>query len=331
MPDILHAYRVFIASPGGMADERAAFRQALNHHNEADAIERGVIFLPVGWETTPGGVGRPQELINEDVRRCDFFVLVLGDRWGSAPAAGNSKFSSGSEEEFTVASECYDQKSMRDLIVFFKTLSLEKQADPGRQLQPVLDFRKKLETEKKLLFESFDELPTLREKLQRHLARWIRDHEQGESTPRPATTPQQLSEQGLTTEAGSVLAQAALNEDLEAMHRYASLQAKAGNPSAAEASFRRLRDVAHARGDVDWEVESIVGLAGVYASLDKPGEEEACYHEALGVREAAHGQNHPSVASSLNVLAEFYSAHGRPQEALEKLERAFQIQGVPFG
>jgi hypothetical protein len=42
----------------------------LQAYNEQDAIERGVIFIPVGWEITPGGVGRPQKLINYDVRRC---------------------------------------------------------------------------------------------------------------------------------------------------------------------------------------------------------------------------------------------------------------------
>ena len=38
------------------------------------------------------GIGRPQELINEDVKTSDYFVMVLHDRWGSPP---------GNEGDFT--------------------------------------------------------------------------------------------------------------------------------------------------------------------------------------------------------------------------------------
>ena len=85
MPDDLKRYRVFIASPGGLPEERKAFRDVIQHYNEMDAMERGIVFTPVGWEITLGGVGRPQSLINEDVKKCDYFVLLLWDRWGSRP------------------------------------------------------------------------------------------------------------------------------------------------------------------------------------------------------------------------------------------------------
>jgi hypothetical protein len=48
-----------------------------------DALSRGVCFISIGWEETLGAIGRPQELINEDLRECDYFVLVLYDRLGS--------------------------------------------------------------------------------------------------------------------------------------------------------------------------------------------------------------------------------------------------------
>jgi hypothetical protein len=56
MAQSLTAYRVFIASPSGLAPERQAFRDAIQAYNEMDALSRGVLFLPVGWEgTLPGG------------------------------------------------------------------------------------------------------------------------------------------------------------------------------------------------------------------------------------------------------------------------------------
>ena len=169
------AYRVFIASPGGLAEERDAFRSAINAHNEADAIERGVIFLPVGWEITLGGVGRPQGTIDQDVRRSDYFMLVLHNKWGSAPQAGKGPYSSGSEEELTIARECYEAGTMRKIVILFKDVDPAQQADPGPQLKKVLEFRARLEAEKEFLFETFDELPTFSQHLRRHLAAWVRD------------------------------------------------------------------------------------------------------------------------------------------------------------
>src|SRR4030081_3071987 len=123
MPSQLTAYRVFIASPGGLEAERQKFRDAIQDYNNIDAIERGALFIPVGWEATLGGVGRPQKLINEDVRNCDYFVMLLWDRGGTPPQLGNrGPYTSGSEEEFHIAWESFERRRMRDLIIFFKSI-----------------------------------------------------------------------------------------------------------------------------------------------------------------------------------------------------------------
>src|SRR5262245_63013344 len=103
MASALTAYRVFIASPGGLQGEREQFKHTLNAYNEAEGIVRGVTFIPVGWEATLGGVGRPQAIINKELLDCDYLVLLLWDRWGSPPAEStDATYSSGTEEEFHV-------------------------------------------------------------------------------------------------------------------------------------------------------------------------------------------------------------------------------------
>ena len=67
MPIDLRGIQVFIATPGGLDDERAGFRKTMTEFNEDEGFERGVTFIPVGWELARPGVGRPQEKINEDV------------------------------------------------------------------------------------------------------------------------------------------------------------------------------------------------------------------------------------------------------------------------
>ncbi|MFK7787405.1 MAG: hypothetical protein AB8B56_19935 [Crocinitomicaceae bacterium] len=60
----LTGYKVFIASPGGLEDERRAFSEEIEKYNRVEAMHRGVIFQPVGWEDTLPGIGRPQSIIN---------------------------------------------------------------------------------------------------------------------------------------------------------------------------------------------------------------------------------------------------------------------------
>ena len=121
MSHTLTAYRVFIASPGGLTTERQAFRDMIQTYNEMDAIPRGLLFIPVGWEATLPGMGRPQSLINEDLRECDYFILVLWDRWGSA--SGDEKYTSATSEEYSVARQCCQDPhhSLREIAAFFKS------------------------------------------------------------------------------------------------------------------------------------------------------------------------------------------------------------------
>lgn len=116
MPIDIKGYRVFIASPGGLEAERRAFHATLNAYNESEALHRGALFISTGSENTLGGIGRPQAMINELVRECDYCVLLLCDRWGTRPdKPGCGDYTSGTEEEFHVAMECYqdDDRPMR--------------------------------------------------------------------------------------------------------------------------------------------------------------------------------------------------------------------------
>ena len=181
MPELLTQYRVFIASPGGLEDERKAFRNAIREYNEMDAERRGVSFKPMGWEATLGRMARPQSLINDDIVVCDYFVLLLWDRWGSPPdAPGETGYSSACEEEFELALRCQkdDADPMREVVIFFKGVDPKMLADPGKQLQDVQKFKKAIEVNKEHHFMTFDEPEEFRRFLNQYLARWVYAHEQ---------------------------------------------------------------------------------------------------------------------------------------------------------
>src|SRR3954452_17072547 len=139
---MLTQYRVFIGSPGGQDEERTCFHAKLTKFTAVHADERGVVFHPVGWQDTLPGVGRPQALINEDLKRCDYAVFVLHDRWGSS--SGGS-YTSGTEEEWVLAEELYEKNKIRNIILFFKAVDLRQMRDPGKQLEAVLSFKKRIE------------------------------------------------------------------------------------------------------------------------------------------------------------------------------------------
>ena len=177
MPFQLDGYRVFIASPGGLENERRGFRDTISEYNIDEAMPRNTIFEAVGWEETLGGIGRPQSLINEELRECDFFVMVLHDRWGSHPGDNETEATSGTEEEFNVAMQCLkdDSFSMKQIVVLFKAVPENQMSDPGLELNKVLDFRKKLEQDRTLLYSTFSSIGEFNRRIRRHLGAWLRN------------------------------------------------------------------------------------------------------------------------------------------------------------
>jgi tetratricopeptide (TPR) repeat protein len=178
MPSDMRSYRVFISSPGGLDAERQAVRDAIVRFNQEQAIAYGVLFVPVGWELTPGGATRPQGLINEDVRECDYFMLLLCDRWRSKSGDGAAGARRDSEEEYELAEDCLKDRAspMRQVVVFFRPPAPEMLAGMSFQLKTVLDFKRRLENDRDHPSTTFDTVEQLQEDVRRRLGLWLRDH-----------------------------------------------------------------------------------------------------------------------------------------------------------
>jgi len=174
VPKSITQYRVFIGSPSGLDDERKKFRHALEKCSAYHGYEKDVMFHPVGWEDTIGGVGRPQEQINEDLKQCDYAVFVLHDRWGSPTGNGHT---SGTEEEWALAEELYRATKIRNIALFFKQVDAGKLCDPVDQLKPVLAFKKKIEKGKRYLFKQYETIEEFADTLDGHLALWLKGHQ----------------------------------------------------------------------------------------------------------------------------------------------------------
>lgn len=253
---ILTGYRVFLASPGGLEEERRAVREEMERFNQDFMHESLAAFSAEGWERVPGGKRRAQELINEQLKQCDFMVLMLWNRWGTTPDR-EGVHTSGTEEEFRLASQLIESADspMRDVLVVFKGVPEAQLSDPGDQLKLVLTFKKELEDSKEWLYKTFDSIDELRGEVRMRLFSWAKltgaSQTSAESappttdrgTPRLAHDEQEelpanmlaraesFAARGLVTQAEAAYAQAIADDDLDALESYSKFLRRAGRPS----------------------------------------------------------------------------------------------------
>ncbi len=175
MPVDVSCRVIFLASPGGLDEERARCREIIRQYNDTYTLENRSSFFVHAWEDVPGGAGRPQDLINPHLDGCDFTLILFGDWWGSPPS-NDGKYTSGTEEEFFRALDLLAQgeSPMRDILVAFKTLAPARLRDAGPSLKAVMRFRARLEASQSLMYDNFDSMDSLERLLQRKLRQWAR-------------------------------------------------------------------------------------------------------------------------------------------------------------
>ena len=121
------------------------------------ADELGYQIELLGWEDTVASFGRPQQLINEEVDRCDLFIGLMWKRWGTPPDR-DGNFSSGFHEEFERSIARREDSGSPEIALFFKEIAAEFMEDSGDDLKRVLEFRDTIIAEKKILFQNFSKI-----------------------------------------------------------------------------------------------------------------------------------------------------------------------------
>lgn len=339
MSSLLTNYKVFIASPGGLEPERKLFKEILLSQNENDAIQRGCYFQPVGWEITLGGLGRPQEKINDDLRTCDLFVLILWDRWGS-PTGANDGYTSGTHEEYCIALDCIknEHSAMSDIVVFFKAVEPRRLSDPGPQLSAVLDFKKTLEKERSLLFETFDTPDAFGDKLRRHVAKWTRDHcgdtsnENNENLKENEVQSydksdvlfiDEIKSRVGDTDAEKELANDILiKRDMHSFDRYGLFLMKAERFEDALSIYKQMHDVASSIGDLSWASTAIARIGGVYRSQGRHAQALSTLMNALRLKQEIGDKKGQA---SVHIWIGDLTKQKDPETALEHYNSALSI------
>src|SRR5438445_11957063 len=99
MADTRKIIKVFLASPGDLADERRAAKTVVDEYNSLFADDFGYQVELIGWEDTVSVFGRPQDIINRDLERCELFIGLMCKKWGTPPDVSGPS-SPALEEEF---------------------------------------------------------------------------------------------------------------------------------------------------------------------------------------------------------------------------------------
>jgi len=160
------SYRVLIASPSDLAEEREAATMAINDWNAQHATAEGVVLLPVKWEThaRPETGVRPQAAINDQiVGTCDILIGMFWTKLGSSTGVAES----GTVEEINQFVE-----QQKPALLYFSDRPTAPSGINLRQLRKLKDFKDS--TYKNALVGKFSQIAELRQTLLRDLTGQVR-------------------------------------------------------------------------------------------------------------------------------------------------------------
>lgn len=140
-------FRILIASPSDVNEEREIAVRAIQEWNDLNSAERQLVLLPLRWEThsAPEYGRRPQEVINRQVvDYCDLVIGIFWTRVGSPTGAADS----GTIEEI----ERVAMKG-RKVMLYFSQAKQDPENIDIDQLTKLREFKKK--TFPKALVENY--------------------------------------------------------------------------------------------------------------------------------------------------------------------------------
>lgn len=167
--------KVFLASPGDLADERIAASQVVEEENRNHAHSNNLHIELVGWEETVSQTRRAQEAINRDLDQCEYFVGMMWQKWGSPPGPEGHPYTSGFEEEYCRSLERRAKSGKPDISLLFKSPNRDRLEDPGNEMRKVLEFRRKVIDEQKILFQEFGDVREFEQRFRAILSRFLRE------------------------------------------------------------------------------------------------------------------------------------------------------------
>src|ERR1035437_2332492 len=154
-------YKVMIASPSDVMNERNIIREVLAEWNSAHSESRKIVLLPVSFEThtIPEMGGRPQAIINKQILNgCDFLIGVFWTRIGTP----TGDYFSGSMEEIEK-----HIKVGKPAMLYFSSVPVKPESVDQEQYAKLIEFKESCK--KRGLYETYEDVNSFRNKLSHQL------------------------------------------------------------------------------------------------------------------------------------------------------------------
>jgi nucleoside 2-deoxyribosyltransferase len=197
MPVDTKLYRVLIASPGDVTQERGIIRQQIANWNSMHSSDMKMVLMPLGCETdgTPDLEERGQAIINRQlVDNCDLLIAVFWTRLGTPTPQADS----GTVEEIERA-----HNEGKRCIVYFS----DKEAPPSgidlKQYERLQKYQEELNKEG--LTDTYKTIEEFREKVFRHITASVLEITKEDRERRAAEQEAKSIEQALRLQTQPVL------------------------------------------------------------------------------------------------------------------------------
>jgi nucleoside 2-deoxyribosyltransferase len=170
-------YRVLIASPSDVLEEREAAVRVMQDWNNLHSDNRRVVVLPLRWEThtAPEYNMRPQEAVNRRiVDDCDLLVGIFWTRLGTPTGEADS----GTLEEIERVA-----KAGKPVMLYFSHVPVDPNQVDLDQMEKLKNFKERISPN--ALVETFGSSLNFRDKFANQLELKIRDLQKADNIGQP--------------------------------------------------------------------------------------------------------------------------------------------------
>lgn len=164
MTSAVRVIRIYVSSPGDVREEREVLASVVAELQQTIAPELGVFLELIRWEDTAvPGLGRAQELINQQLPVTDIFVGILWTRFGTPVREGKS----GTEDEFLRALDSWRLLGRPHVLFYFCDRPVSPTHADIQQLSKVQDFRRTVG--ERALYWTYDDVTEFRHIVRQHV------------------------------------------------------------------------------------------------------------------------------------------------------------------
>lgn len=164
MPTTLRTLTAFVSSPSDVPEERNIAKDVINRIDSTFRKMFGTSIEVIRWDDLSPLTQRSskyslQDEIDDMVKKCDIFILILYKRYGTVQNGYNIP---NTEREINIVLERIDRDERVMLLTYFR--KLQGNDDPGGQEKGVVELRRRLDENNIWHFE-YDDTVEFRENL----------------------------------------------------------------------------------------------------------------------------------------------------------------------